>query len=67
EAARAFRATRAVLQAEQLERLGRELPLAQLRVGYVAAASIGTDEIDRLSTDLGLAISELPGPGAQRP
>ncbi len=67
EAARAFRATRAVLQAEQLERLGRELPLAQLRVGYVAAASIGKDEIDRLSTDLGLAISELPGPGAQRP
>jgi len=66
EAARAFRSTRADLQAEQLERLGRELPLAQLRVGYVAAASIGKDEIEILSRDLALAIRELPEPGAER-
>ncbi len=66
EAARVFLSTRAGLQAEQLARLGRELPLAQIRVGYVAAASIGKHEIETLSRDLALAIAGLPEPGKDR-
>jgi anion-transporting ArsA/GET3 family ATPase len=64
EEARRFRLTRQELQAEQLERLGRELPLAQLRVPFLFTDSIGPRELDVLSDALGDAVSALHDPSA---
>ena len=64
EDARRFRLTRQELQAEQLERLGHELPLPQLRVPFLFTDSIGPGELDALSDALGDAIGALPSPAA---
>lgn len=58
--AAAFRAGRAALQAEQIERLGDNLPLAQLRLPQLFGTSIGPDEIGELADILSAAIADLP-------
>jgi anion-transporting ArsA/GET3 family ATPase len=60
--AREFRLTRQGLQEEQLERLARELPLAQLRVPFVFAASIGPAELESLSAALADGVEALHDP-----
>lgn len=62
EAARQFRQTRQELQEEQLQRLARELPLPQLRVPFVFAASIGPTELDTLSDALAAGVSAMHDP-----
>jgi anion-transporting ArsA/GET3 family ATPase len=58
--ARQFRLTRQHLQAEQIDRLGRDLPLAQLRVPFLFTDSIGPAELEQLSDALGAGIEALP-------
>ncbi len=62
--ARRFRLTREELQAEELERLGRELPLPQLRVPFLFTDSIGPRELELLSDALGEAVRALHDPSA---
>ncbi|MHB1518062.1 MAG: ArsA family ATPase [Acidimicrobiales bacterium] len=62
EAARRFRTTRADLQNEQLERLGIQLPLAQLRVPFLFADAIGPSELDILSDALANGVAALHDP-----
>ncbi len=62
EAARGFRNTRAELQDEQLQRLGVELPLAQLRVPFLFVDAIGPDELDVLADALDDGVARLPDP-----
>ncbi len=59
EAARAFRLRRHELAAAQVERLGRELPLPQLRVPALAAPAIGPDELALLVGALGEGVAAL--------
>ncbi len=64
----AFRRTRQALQGEQIERLGRELPLAQLQVPFVFSTSIGPTELRHLTDALAAAVGALPEPdGATQP
>ena len=58
--AAAFRAGRAALQDEQLERLGERLPLAQLRLPQLFGTRIGPDEVGELADILSAAIADLP-------
>ena len=58
--AAAFRAGRAALQAEQIERLGTSLPLPQIRLPQLFGTSIGPDEIGVLADELTAAIVDLP-------
>jgi hypothetical protein len=60
EAARRFRLTRQELQADQLSRLARELPLPQLRVPFLFSAAIGPVELDQLSDALAAGVQALP-------
>jgi hypothetical protein len=60
ETAAAFRAGRAALQAEQIERLEASLPLPQIRLPQLFGTQIGPDEIDVLADVLTTAIGELP-------
>lgn len=60
KAAAAFRAGRAALQDEQLERLGERLPLAQLRLPQLFGTRIGPDEVGELADILAAAIADLP-------
>jgi anion-transporting ArsA/GET3 family ATPase len=60
EGARRFRLTRQQLQEEQLQRLGHELPLPQLRVPFLFTASIGPGELDTLSDALAAGVHALP-------
>ncbi|MHB1585387.1 MAG: hypothetical protein ACYC0E_16755, partial [Acidimicrobiales bacterium] len=50
---------RLALQGEQLERLGRELPLPQLRAPQLVAASIGPDELEVLSAALADSVAAM--------
>ncbi len=61
--ARSFRQTRQALQAEQIDRLGRELPLPVLLVPFAFTDRIGPDELGMLSTSLAVAVDGLSGPG----
>jgi anion-transporting ArsA/GET3 family ATPase len=67
EEAREFRLTRQALQAEQLDRLGRELPLAQLRVPFLFTDTIGPRELDDLSNALGRSVEALHDPSPVSP
>ncbi|HUZ10505.1 MAG TPA: ArsA-related P-loop ATPase [Acidimicrobiales bacterium] len=58
-AARRFRLQRAELEAEQLARLGRELPLPQIRVPALAAPVIGSAQLDILSDSLARGVADL--------
>ncbi|MDA8312342.1 MAG: hypothetical protein M0Z46_17390 [Actinomycetota bacterium] len=62
EAARTFRLERIHLVEEQVERLGCELPLPQLRVPRLSVPAIGPAELDRLASELAGAIEALPAP-----
>jgi hypothetical protein len=62
EAARTFRLRRLELVEEQVDRLARELPLAQLRLPRLDAPSIRPAELDRLAEAMAGAIGALPGP-----
>ncbi|MGH9092744.1 MAG: ArsA family ATPase, partial [Acidimicrobiales bacterium] len=65
EEARRFRLRRCQLAAGQAARLGRELPLPQLRVPQLAAPVIGPDELAVLAGALTEGIRSLvPEPGA---
>jgi anion-transporting ArsA/GET3 family ATPase len=59
DAAATFQARRLALQGEQLERLGRELPLPQLRTPQLVAASIGPDELEVLSAALADSVAAM--------
>jgi anion-transporting ArsA/GET3 family ATPase len=59
DAARLFRLRRHELAAEQVDRLGRELPLPLLRLPEIPAPSIGPDELGVLSGALGGALGAL--------
>jgi anion-transporting ArsA/GET3 family ATPase len=61
EEARLFRLERHAISASQLERLARDLPLPQLLVPSVGAASIGRAETDTLAEALGAAVGDLNG------
>jgi anion-transporting ArsA/GET3 family ATPase len=62
--ARQFRITREQLQDKELERLGRELPLPQLRAPFLFTAAIGPAELDELSQALREGVYALTGPSA---
>ena len=62
EAAAHFRAQRRLLQEEQLTRLGRELPLPQLRAPFLFSSSIGPAEVGTLADALAAGIARLPEP-----
>jgi anion-transporting ArsA/GET3 family ATPase len=59
EAARAFRLRRHELAAAQVERLGRELPLPQLRVPDLSSPAIGPDQLGLLVGALGEGVAAL--------
>ncbi len=62
-AAARFRADRSRLQAEQVARLGAELPLPQLTLPFLFSSDLGPTDLDRLATlatsDIG-ALAALP-------
>ncbi len=64
EEARRFRLARHGVSAEQVERLRHELPLPQLRVPALDAASIGPGETQRLADALSEAVQGLVPEGA---
>jgi anion-transporting ArsA/GET3 family ATPase len=57
--AAAFRASRTVLQDEQLDRLGTELPLPQIRMPQIFGTEIGPDEIELLAREFIAGIEAL--------
>jgi len=59
EAAREFRLARHAVSAEQVDRLGRELPLPHLLVPAVDADAIGPQEISILAKALAGAVGML--------
>jgi len=64
DAARTFRLHRYELATEQVERLGKELPLPQLRVPQLPAPFIGPEELDQLAEALAVGVGALaPGTG----
>jgi anion-transporting ArsA/GET3 family ATPase len=64
EAARRFRVTRQGLQADQIDRLTRELPLPQLRVPFLFTGAVGPEELDQLSDALAEGVGALAEPGS---
>ncbi|HEY3943225.1 MAG TPA: ArsA-related P-loop ATPase [Acidimicrobiales bacterium] len=59
EAARLFRLRRAELQAEQVDRLARELPLPQLRLPALLSGSVGPAELAVLADALAAEVDAL--------
>jgi anion-transporting ArsA/GET3 family ATPase len=59
ESARQFRVHRHELQTEQVARLGRELPLPQLRLPTIWANSVGPTELGQLAAALGREVGRL--------
>jgi anion-transporting ArsA/GET3 family ATPase len=55
-----FRARRQQLQAEQLERLGAALPLAQLHLPFLFSPEVGPDGLARLASALADQVTHLP-------
>jgi anion-transporting ArsA/GET3 family ATPase len=62
EDARRFRLTRQELQAAQIQRLARELPLAQIPVPFLFTATIGPAELDVLTDALAAGVAALTEP-----
>jgi len=60
--AAAFRMARQRLQAEQLARLGDELPLPQIHLPFVFTTAIGPAEIDALASAFARSLAHLPDP-----
>lgn len=57
--AAAFRAERSAIQLHQADRLGRQLPLPQIRLPFLFTADIGRHEIDRLADEFTAGVEEL--------
>ncbi|HEY3723102.1 MAG TPA: ArsA-related P-loop ATPase [Acidimicrobiia bacterium] len=57
--AAAFRAERSAIQRHQADRLGRQLPLPQIRLPFLFTADIGRHEIDRLADAFTASVGEL--------
>jgi anion-transporting ArsA/GET3 family ATPase len=64
EEARCFRLARHAVSAEQIERLGRDLPLPHLLVPAFGAASVGPAETKVLAEALAGAVTNLTAEGA---
>jgi anion-transporting ArsA/GET3 family ATPase len=64
EEARCFRLARHAVSAEQIERLGRDLPLPHLLVPALGAASVGPAETKVLAEALAGAVTNLTAEGA---
>jgi anion-transporting ArsA/GET3 family ATPase len=65
EAARQFSVHRHELQTEQVARLGRELPLPQLRLPTIWTNTVGPTELETLAEALGREVGRLaPAPSA---
>jgi hypothetical protein len=56
-----FRQARSALQAEQLERLAKALPLPQLHLPFLFTTELGPAEVDVLATALADCVRGLPG------
>jgi anion-transporting ArsA/GET3 family ATPase len=56
-----FRLSRLALQAEQVERLAKALPLPQLHLPFLFTTEVGPSHVDILAAALAAAVSELPG------
>ena len=65
EEARRFRVARHAVSSEQVERLGRELPLPRLLVPALVAATIGSAETTLLADALAGAVTGLVAEGAR--
>lgn len=65
DAARNFRLHRQELQAEQVERLGRELPLPQLHLPQLDARMIGPQETAELASALAAGVGALSSTGVR--
>jgi anion-transporting ArsA/GET3 family ATPase len=61
--AASFRVARQELQAEQVERLSKQLPLPQLRLPFLFTADIGPSEVEQLSDSLTEAVEGLVASG----
>jgi anion-transporting ArsA/GET3 family ATPase len=59
-AASAFRQDRTALQVEQVDRLGAQLPLEQIRLPFVFTTEIGPAELDDLADRLLAEVERLP-------
>jgi anion-transporting ArsA/GET3 family ATPase len=59
DAARLFRLRRQALQAEQIDRLGQDLPLPQLHLPALLSPTIGPDELEVLAQELSDAVVGL--------
>jgi len=57
--AAAFRAERSAIQLHQADRLGRQLPLPQIRLPFLFTADIGRHEIDRLADEFTAGVEDL--------
>jgi anion-transporting ArsA/GET3 family ATPase len=66
DGARLFRLERNALQAAQIERLGRELPLPQLRTPLLGAAALGPVELETLAAALATGVAGLSAEVAPR-
>ena len=62
-AAARFSLHRQAFQQEQLDRLAKELPLAQVRLPDLLSTAIGPHELDLLAKALRAGIDQLPGDG----
>ena len=60
-AAARFRQARTSLQADQVERLAKALPLPQLPLPFLFTTEVGPAEVDRLADALAAGIESLPG------
>ena len=58
-----FRSARVALQAEQVERLAKALPLPQLHLPFLFTTELGRPEVDTLAEALAGAVLDLDPPG----
>jgi anion-transporting ArsA/GET3 family ATPase len=58
-AAARFRTARSALQAEQIERLARELPLPQFHLPFLFSTDLGPDDVDLLADAVSTGIEAL--------
>jgi anion-transporting ArsA/GET3 family ATPase len=63
-AAADFRLRRQALQASQVERLARALPLPRVELPFLFTTEVGPTEVDHLATALATSVARLPEAGA---
>jgi hypothetical protein len=59
ESGRLFQKQRCALQSEQVNRLGRELPLPQFHLPKLVSEELGPNELDALAEALSAGIASL--------